>query len=224
MRSLFLLKKTVLPRAFVAAGLALAVTLAPASAMRALTGPEEDGLRRLALDEAGIESWFIRSSVLELENSNELYATVVYKAAKHPRYCLAPASEFVGTSGGDNPPVWRSPAGGRVNYRFWFHSCDKANLDSAITLRVLLDFDVLEKINAQQEHILRAVQEKLEIVREEPSALAAPELSSIDLQYDTEHGPVYQVKYSIDLCYWLSADVVFDSGTATVLEARIVVC
>ncbi len=200
------------------------MTPATASESRALTGPEESSLKQFAHEQAGIEAWLIRSSVLELQGSNELYATVVFQAADHPDYCLAPATVFVGKSGEGKPPTWRSHMDGRVDYRFWFHSCDEADLVSAVTLNALLDFDVLEKINNQQETMVSAIQEKLAISRNVSDPLSAPQLASIDLRYDTKHGLVYHVKYLQGFCSWLSADVVFDSKVATVIETHLVAC
>ena len=204
--------------------LAIVAISGAATEHRSLNDSEEDRLKKFASEKAGVDTWYIHASVSERESQNEAYAMVVYQPASAPEYCLAPAVMFVGKSAIGEPLVWNAPENAKVNYRFWFESCNGANPESAITLKALLDFDVLERIRSQREPITSAMEKRLDLGREESAPSSALQLSEIDLRYDTEHGPVYHIKYSLRRCFSLSADVVFESGEASVIGAWRVVC
>lgn len=195
-----------------------------ASESRPLNDSEEADLKKFASQKAGVDVWYFHSSVMELESQNEAMALVVFKPASAPQYCLAPSATFTGRSSEGGPLVWKSPDNQKVYYRFWFERCDRVNRESAITLKVLLDFETLEGIRGERESIIGAMEKRLDIGRQESDPPSTLQLSEVDLRYDTEHGPVYHIKYSLGHCFWLSADVVFKSGRAHILDAWRVVC
>ena len=86
-------------------------------------------------------------------------------------------------------------------------------------LKALLSFDVLENIRAEQESIINAMEVRLDVNRQATYPPSAWRLSEIDLGYNSEHGPIYKIRYSLRLCFGLSAHVVFDSGKATIVGA-----
>jgi hypothetical protein len=213
-----------LKRVLVAIVLAIVGASATASEQRSLNDTEEADLKTFASEKGGIDTWYVHSSVTELKGEKEAYAMVVFEPASTTEYCLAPAATFVGSSAVGEPLVWETPENAKVSYRFWFESCDRASPESSITLKELLDFDVLEKIKGERDSIIDAMEKRLEMGRQEADPPSALQLSEIDLSYDTEHGPVYHIKYSLGYCFWLSADVIFESGKANVVEAWRVVC
>ena len=204
--------------------LAIVGVSATASEQRALNDLEEADLKTFASEKVGVDTWYVHSSVTELKSQNEAYAMVVFEPASTPKYCLAPAVTFVGRSTVGELLVWDSRENEKISYRFWFESCDRATPESAISLKVLLDFEVLERIRGERESIIDAMERRLGVGRQETDPPSALELSEIDLRYDTAHGPVYHLRYSLGHCFWLSADVVFASGEASVIEAWRVVC
>lgn len=211
-------------RALAAIMLALFGLWATASEQRSLNGSEEADLMTFASEKGGVDTWFIHSSVTELKSQKRAYATVVFEPASTLKYCLAPAVTFIGNSAVGAPLVWETHESAKGSYRFWFDSCERANPDSAITLKELMDFDVLERIQGERQSIIAAMEERLDVDRQEADLPSALQLNEIDLRYNTEHGPVYHIRYSLSNCAWLSADVVFESGKANVVEAWRVVC
>ena len=191
---------------------------------RLLGGSEEADLKEFVSREAGVNTWYIRSSVRELENGSKAVAVVVFEPASTPEYCLAPSVTLIGRSSEGDPFVWESLETARFYYRFWFESCDAADRESAIILRELLGFDVLERIRDESPSIIDAMERHLDMDQQEADSPSASQLSEINLQYNKEHGPVYRVKYSLRQCFGLSADVIFESGRARVLNAWRVVC
>lgn len=195
-----------------------------ASESRPLSDSEEADLRGFASKKAGVDAWYVHSSITELEGQIEAMALVVFEPASAPNHCLAPSATFTSRSPEGGSLVWESLDNQRVSYRFWFERCDRVNRDSAIILKVLLDFEALERIRSERDSIIDAVEKRLEIDRKESDPPSALQLSEIDLRYDTEQGPVYHIKYSLGYCFWLSANVVFEAGRAQVLDAWRVVC
>jgi hypothetical protein len=213
-----------LKRLLVAITLAAVSAVTVASEPRLLTDVEKTRLDDFAAAKAGVDAWYSQSSLSESDDRKEGYAMVVFKPARATGYCLAPAAMFIGKSSASEPLVWAAAESVRVEYRFWFESCERADQESAITLKALLDVDTLQRIKDQRENIITEMEQHLDIRRDDTDPSSTLRLTEIDLRYDMERGPVYRIEYSLSQCSRLSAYVVMESGEASVIEAFRVVC
>ena len=144
---------------------------------------------------------------MESEGQSVAMAVVVFKPAATAEYCLAPAVLFSAKRAEDQPLVWEEPDIANASYRFWFERCDQVSWDSAIVLRKLLDFAVLERIRDAQGSIIEGIEDRLENVGVEAGSPLGLRLREIDLRFNKDHGPVYHIRYSSGACSGRSAAV-----------------
>ncbi len=206
--------------------LLLALDVAPVSATDriVLDDPDKTELEGYASRVSGRDVWYIESGAVAWNGKAKAQGLVVFHPASTHDYCIAPYAWIAGELSEGQTWSWKFDDSTRPQYRFWFQRCDQVDPESAIVLRTLLDIATLERIKAEQSHIVQSAQERLSLTESKETVASRAKLSEIDLRFDIEHGPVYAVRYMSGECSGVSVQVLLAPDEVRVLHASQIVC
>ena len=202
----------------------LTSSLAFASERRNLTEIEEERLKKIAIEHAGIDVWYIEGLATEVEGGVAAFATVVFQPAVMSEHCLAPTGLF--RADGSEPELhnWDLFEGGSFKYRFWFETCMNADPQSPIELDQYVDISVLERLRIEQEQIVRDAIDRFSSDRQYIVPVRGHKLRSISISFDRDYGAIYRLRYWGTSCRGLSVHTALEPNEISVIESWEWVC
>ena len=207
-----------------AAVLALALNCVEASEYRDLTAAEESKLRAIAAESAGVGVWLTQGGVILDEARETSLVNVIFEPANVSGYCLAPSAVFKAEGQEQELQDWTLIEGGPTQYRFWYQSCDDADLQSAVVLEQFVDISVLQRLKEQQDWIIDTAIHSLAPEYEYDIPVSEHKPRRIGIRFNPDRGAIYRLQYWGTKCRGLSIDALLLPDEIGVLDSLVWVC